>query len=93
MFPEFQGLVDELRAKDPHFNSMLDKHRDLDQQIMKMEAGDGSGLYEQLEVDALKKKKLALKDELYQALRTEARRLPGADPNRDCCRTEGAGSR
>lgn len=68
MFPEFRGLVDELKAKDPHFNSMLDKHRDLDQKIMKIESGDGSGIHEQLEVDALKKK-LALKDELYQTLR------------------------
>lgn len=93
MFPEFQGLADELKAKNPRFNSMLDKHRDLDRQITKMEAGDGSGTHEQLELEALKKKKLALKDELYQTLRTAARHLPGADPSRDCCRTEGVGSR
>ncbi|MGE5492230.1 MAG: YdcH family protein [Actinomycetota bacterium] len=73
MFPEFQGLVDELKSKDPHFKGMLDKHRDLDLQIVKMESGDGSGIYEHLEVEALKKKKLALKDELYQTLKKAQR--------------------
>lgn len=69
MFPEFQGLVEDLKSKNPHFSSMLDRHRDLDQQIAKMESGDGSGIHEHLEVEALKKKKLALKDELYQILK------------------------
>jgi uncharacterized protein len=69
MFPEFESLAEELKANNPHFLSILNKHRDLDQKIVKMEFRELPAASEQMEVEALKKKRLALKDELYQILR------------------------
>ena len=67
MFPEYRDLITQLKTSDHHFSRLFDKHNDLDQQIKNMESHIVSG--SQVEIETLKKEKLALKDELYQILR------------------------
>ena len=67
MFPEYRDLITQLKTTDRHFVSVFDKHNELDQQIKNMENHIELGTPHEIEV--LKKKKLALKDELYDILR------------------------
>ncbi len=67
MFPEYRDLVTRLKGSDHHFTRLFDKHNELDQRIRNMEAHIDPG--SQLEIERLKKEKLALKDQLYQYLR------------------------
>ena len=67
MFPEYRDQIAQLRANDRHFTRLFDKHNELDQQIKNMESHIELGTPHEIEV--LKKKKLALKDELYDILR------------------------
>jgi len=67
MFPEYRDLITQLKTTDRHFLNLFDKHNDLDQKIKNMEAHieHATGV----EIETLKKEKLALKDEMYQLLR------------------------
>ncbi|WP_399686416.1 YdcH family protein, partial [Xenophilus sp.] len=38
MFPEYRDLITRLKASDPHFLRLFDKHNDLDQKIKNMES-------------------------------------------------------
>lgn len=67
MFPEYRDLITQLKTTDRHFLSLFDKHNELDQKIKNMEAHIEPGT--PVEIETLKKEKLALKDELYQILR------------------------
>jgi len=67
MFPEYRELVAQLKASDPHFDSLFSKHSELDQTIRNMEAHSGPASHE--EIETLKKRKLRLKDEIYELLR------------------------
>lgn len=67
MFPEFRDLISQLKHKDHHFTRLFDKHNALDQEIKNMESGNPSA--SQFEIEAKKKEKLALKDELYEILK------------------------
>ena len=66
MFHEFRDLISELKSSDRYFQNLFEKHHALDQKIKNMEARLLSGSPEEIEV--LKKKKLAIKDELYALL-------------------------
>lgn len=67
MFPEYRDLITSLKHRDMHFTRLFDKHNELDQKILNMEStGHGSDPFQ---VEALKKEKLRIKDELYQILR------------------------
>lgn len=68
MFPEYRDLITQLKTTDRHFLNVFDKHNELDQKIKNMEARIEHAT--QLEIESLKKEKLALKDELYNMLRT-----------------------
>lgn len=70
MFPEFRELITLLKGHDAHFTRLFDKHNALDQLIKNKEAHIEPGT--QLEIETLKKEKLAIKDELYQWLRGKA---------------------
>lgn len=70
MFPEYRDLITQLKGHDRHFTRLFDKHNDLDQQIKNMEAHITPGSHE--EIDALKKEKLMLKDEIYTVLKKAA---------------------
>ncbi len=67
MFPEYRNLITQLKHQDRHFQQLFDRHNALDQRIKNMEARlePATGL----EIEVLKKEKLALKDQLYALLR------------------------
>jgi hypothetical protein len=67
MFPEYRDLITQLKSHDHHFTRLFDKHNELDQKIKNMESHIESGT--PLEIEVLKKEKLALKDQLYAHLR------------------------
>ena len=66
MFPEYRDLITQLKTTDRHFLRLFDQHNELDQKIKNMEAHMEPGTPDEIEV--LKKKKLAIKDELYTLL-------------------------
>lgn len=70
MFPEYRELITRLKTEDTHFARLFDKHNQLDQQIKNMEERILSATHE--EIEALKKEKLKLKDELYTLLKARA---------------------
>jgi uncharacterized protein len=67
MFPEYRDLITQLKSTDRHFLKLFDKHNELDQTILNMESHVEHGTSE--EIEALKKQKLQLKDELYDILK------------------------
>lgn len=67
MFPEYRDLITQLKGHDAHFTRLFDKHNTLDQAIKNKEALVQPGA--QIEIEQLKKEKLALKDELYVILK------------------------
>jgi uncharacterized protein len=68
--PEFRDLIHELKVSSRHFAKLFDEYDELDHQIRRCEA--------EIEVHAddfveeLKKKRLALKDELFHILKENA---------------------
>jgi uncharacterized protein YdcH (DUF465 family) len=66
MFHEFRDLISELKTTDRYFQILFGKHNALDQRIKNMESRLEPGTPD--EIDVLKKKKLAIKDELYVLL-------------------------
>lgn len=66
MFPEYRELISQLKHQDRHFQHLFDQHNALDQKIQNMEQHLLPGTHE--EIEALKKEKLHLKDQLYQVL-------------------------
>lgn len=66
MFHEFRDLITELKSSDRYFQNLFEKHNMLDQKIKNMESHLEPGTPDEIEV--LKKKKLAIKDELYTLL-------------------------
>lgn len=67
MFPEYRELISQLKTQDNHFVRLFDQHNALDQKIKNIEAHIEPGTPEQIE--ALKKEKLHLKDQVYAILR------------------------
>jgi uncharacterized protein YdcH (DUF465 family) len=67
VFPEYRDLITQLKTTDSYFLNVYEKHNELDQRIRNMESGIEPATH--LVIEALKKEKLALKDELYQILR------------------------
>lgn len=70
MFPEYRDLITQLKTQDAHFVHLFDQHNALDQKIKNMEAHIEPGTPD--EIEALKKQKLQLKDQLYGILRKAA---------------------
>ncbi|MDO4795989.1 MAG: YdcH family protein [Brachymonas sp.] len=66
MFPEYRDLISRLKTEDRHFERLFNEHNELDEKITEMEKHISP--VGELEIETLKKKKLALKDELYQIL-------------------------
>lgn len=67
-FPDLAQRVEQLKAGNPHFARRLDDYNGLDKDIVKVE--DGKAAMEEFRLEELKKKRLQLKDELYQLLKT-----------------------
>lgn len=67
MFPEFRELIQQLRADNPHFAHLFEKHEELDQEICLLEQDPVNQI--NIDIESLKRKKLKLKDEIYRLLR------------------------
>ena len=63
-----QDLVSQLISTLPRFQSLYEKHHQLDKEISKLEGPSGAGYNEQ--VAKLKKEKLHLKDEMQRIMQT-----------------------
>lgn len=61
MFHEYRDIITELKQKDAHFHKIFDRHNELDEEIESM----GKDLANQFDIEAKKKEKLKLKDEVY----------------------------
>ena len=66
MFPEYRDLISKLKTEDHHFRRLFDEHNELDEKIAQMEKQEIPVPDD--EIEALKKQKLALKDEIYLIL-------------------------
>ena len=64
--PELIPLMEELSAKDPHIDKLIQRHAELNKVIDDVEAG--REYMEEIELEKLKKEKLHIKDEVYQAV-------------------------
>lgn len=72
MFPEHRELITKLKTEnDLHFVKLFDAHNDLDEEIINLENDPVASVSRAEEIEGLKRKKLALKDELYQYLQTK----------------------
>ncbi|MBI2784481.1 MAG: DUF465 domain-containing protein [Gammaproteobacteria bacterium] len=65
-FPELKDRIHTLKASDHHFARRFDEYNDLDREVRRLE-DEGSPRADETMED-LKKKRLALKDELYKML-------------------------
>lgn len=67
MFPEYRELISKLKNTDLHFQKLFEQHNELDQKIQNIESGIAVNTAESIE--ALKRLKLKLKDEMYEILK------------------------
>ncbi|MBT1444047.1 DUF465 domain-containing protein [Shewanella sp. JM162201] len=68
MFPEYRELITKLKTEDAHFLRKFNEHNDLDKEIIEMEKHLSSEVTPELKV--LKQKKLHLKEEIHQILKS-----------------------
>lgn len=61
MFTEHGDVIAQLKQENAHFGKIFDKHNALNDQIVELE----KDFVDQFEVEAKKKEKLRLKDEVY----------------------------
>lgn len=66
MFPEFKDIIQVLREENPHFAKIFEEHEILDKEICQLEQNPVNLINDSIE--KLKRKKLKLKDEIYQLL-------------------------
>ena len=60
MFHEYRDLIAELKQKDTHFHKVFERHNGLDHEIAQLENSHA----DQFDIEALKKEKLKIKDEI-----------------------------
>lgn len=68
MFPEHRDLIAKLRQEDAHFEKVFNEHNELDHKIIRLSQNDATAIHADLDIDQLKKEKLALKDKIYQMI-------------------------
>ncbi len=67
MFPEYRALISQLKQEDAHFAKVFEEHNELDHEIIRLEQDPVTSGLDDIEV--LKRKKLKLKEELYDMLK------------------------
>ncbi|OCG45049.1 hypothetical protein A9G35_07180 [Gilliamella sp. Choc5-1] len=67
MFPEYREIISKLKNTDLRFQKLFDQHNELDQKIKNIESGIIVNTTETIE--ALKKQKLKIKDEIHEILK------------------------
>ena len=70
MFPEYREQIAHLRANDRHFSRIFDEHNKLDHEVKQLEEKHSPAY--QADIEALKKQKLVLKEEIYNMLRQQS---------------------
>ena len=63
MLHEYRDIISKLKVHNAHFAKIFEKHNDLDQKIT--DITEGREHASDLELEAMKKEKLHLKDEAY----------------------------
>jgi len=63
MLHEYRDIISKLKVENSHFAKIFEKHNELDELITEVE--EGRKAMDDLELEKLKKEKLALKDEAY----------------------------
>ena len=69
MFPEYRDLITKLKQEDAHFARLFDEHNELDDKITGLINNDVTAVSAADEIEELKVKKLALKDQLFEILK------------------------
>ncbi len=69
MFPEYRDLITKLKQEDAHFARLFDEHNELDDKITGLINNDVTAVSAADEIEDLKVKKLALKDQLFEILK------------------------
>ena len=64
--PELIPVMEKLAAENPHIAKLIEKHAELNKKIDEVEAGRDH--LDDIELEKLKKEKLHIKDEVYQAV-------------------------
>lgn len=66
-FPEFKDKIHTLKTENAHFAKLFEEYNTVDREIIRIEEGvEHAGDFD---LESLKKKRLSLKDELYQMLK------------------------
>lgn len=65
--PEYKEQIHQLKMENRHFARLADEYHDLDNEIIRIEEGVENTADDY--VDGLKKKRLKLKDELFEMLK------------------------
>ena len=68
MFHEYRDIVNQLRQEDAHFARLFNEHNELDEEIERL-MNDPKAVVRADEIDAKKREKLRLKDELYRLIK------------------------
>lgn len=68
MFHEHRDLISELKNTDLFFQKMFKEHNDLDTEIDKLENDVVKSVSREEEIEDMKRRKLALKDEIGRYL-------------------------
>jgi uncharacterized protein YdcH (DUF465 family) len=68
--PEYRDRIHDLKVTNKHFANRFEKYHDIDHEVLRVEGGIENTSDEYLV--ELKKKRLALKDELFAMIRAES---------------------
>ena len=68
-FPEYRELMQQLREEDSEFSRLFDEYHRINSQVIRIEQGIENHADDYTE--ELKKKRVLLKDQLYERLRHE----------------------
>ena len=69
-FPEYADAISELKSKDAHFAKLMDEYHEINRAVHRAETNVEP--VADLTEDEMRKKRMALKDSLYQMLRDAA---------------------
>lgn len=66
-FPEYREKIHNLKMNDAHFRTLFDKYHELDREVFRVE--NNIEPRSDATLEDLKKRRLSLKDELFQMLK------------------------
>jgi uncharacterized protein YdcH (DUF465 family) len=66
-FPQFEEKIHDLKMSNNHFRRLFDEYEDLNHKIHGVES---TGLFTDNNINDMKSKRLHLKDELYEMLKS-----------------------